>query len=141
MDVDNEENSEEDSPEMYTIEESNTNGEADEKVDKNGSSGETNIDDEEIKALQKSLVEEPYNYSTHLTLINKLRTLGKMDLLRAARETMSSIYPLTTELWLNWIDDEIKLATTSDYEADVIKLYEQAVNDYVCKFLPHYIKL
>jgi len=94
----------------------------------------------EVKALEASLSTNPYDYSSHVTLINKLHTMGELDRLRAARNNMSNLYPLSPELWLAWISDEIKLATTDDQKTEVIKLCERAIQDYVCKFFLDFLK-
>jgi len=94
----------------------------------------------EVKALEASLSTNPYDYSSHVTLINKLHTMGELDRLRAARNNMSNLYPLSPELWLAWISDEIKLATTDDQKTEVVKLCERAIQDYVCKFFLDFLK-
>ncbi|KYM98312.1 PREDICTED: squamous cell carcinoma antigen recognized by T-cells 3-like [Cyphomyrmex costatus] len=85
----------------------------------------------EVKALEASLSKNPYDYSSHVALIDKLHTMGELDRLRAARNNMSTIYPLSSELWLAWISDEIKLATTDDQKTEIVKLCERAIQDYL----------
>ena len=72
-----------------------------------------------------------YDYTKHVQLIEKLESSGELELIRAARERMSKVYPLTPKLWLNWINDEIKIATTDDEKKAVLQLFDRAVNDYV----------
>ena len=64
-------------------------------------------------------------------MIEKLENCGELDLIRRARERMSQIYPLTPKLWLKWINDEIRIASTNDETSAVLKLFERAVSDYV----------
>lgn len=90
-------------------------------------------DEAEVRMLEASLTENPYDYTTHVTLIGKLHDMGELERLRAARENMSAKYPLSSELWLAWLRDEIKLATTPEQKAAVEILCERAVIDYLCK--------
>ncbi|XP_015185897.1 PREDICTED: squamous cell carcinoma antigen recognized by T-cells 3 [Polistes dominula] len=86
----------------------------------------------EIKALEALLAENPYDYSSHIKLIKKFQMMGELERLRNARENMSSMYPLSSELWLSWLRDEMKLAVSSEEKAEVVKLCERAVKDYLC---------
>ncbi|XP_076281936.1 spliceosome associated factor 3, U4/U6 recycling protein [Lasioglossum baleicum] len=92
---------------------------------------EEDADEAEVKVLEASLAQNPYDYASHVALINKLQKMGELERLRVARENMSSKYPLSPDLWLSWMRDEIKLATTSEQKAEVIKLCERAVKDYL----------
>lgn len=119
--------------------------ETEEKADKEAAGIESENDDEddedddedaneaEVKSLEVSLSTNPYDYATHVALIKKLHTMGELDRLRAARNNMSNMYPLSPELWLVWISDEIKLATTDEQKAEIAELCERAIKDYVCK--------
>lgn len=71
-----------------------------------------------------------YNYDVHIQLINKLRSSGELELLRDARERMSSVFPLTPQLWLEWVADEKQLATNNDDKLKIIELFERAIGDY-----------
>lgn len=95
---------------------------------------EEDADEAEVKLLEASLAQNPYDYASHVALINKLQRMGELERLRAARENMSSKYPLSPELWLSWLHDEIKLATTPEQKAEIVNLCERAVKDYLCKF-------
>ncbi|KAL0105947.1 hypothetical protein PUN28_015987 [Cardiocondyla obscurior] len=92
---------------------------------------EDDVNEAEVKFLEASLSANSYDYSTHKALINKLHAMGELDRLRAARNNMSNIFPLSPELWLVWLNDEIKLATTNEQKAEVIELCERAVKDYM----------
>nr|XP_003704670.1 PREDICTED: squamous cell carcinoma antigen recognized by T-cells 3-like [Megachile rotundata] len=92
---------------------------------------EEDADEAEVKILEASLAQNPYDYASHISLINKLQRMGELERLRAARENMSTKYPLSPELWLSWMRDEIKLATTPEQKAEVVKLCERAVKDYL----------
>ncbi|XP_029163172.1 LOW QUALITY PROTEIN: squamous cell carcinoma antigen recognized by T-cells 3-like [Nylanderia fulva] len=109
-----------------------------EKIDEVGSDDDDEDDDDEeeaadeaeVKSLQAILTENPYDYATHVALINKLHKMGELDRLRTARDNMSNMYPLSPDLWLSCIRDEIKLAVTPEQKAEVVKLCERAVKDY-----------
>lgn len=92
---------------------------------------EEDADEAEVKLLETSLAQNPYDYATHIAIINKLQRMGELERLRAARENMSLKFPLSPELWLSWMRDEIKLATTPEQKAEVVKLCERAVKDYL----------
>ncbi|XP_011641239.1 squamous cell carcinoma antigen recognized by T-cells 3-like [Pogonomyrmex barbatus] len=117
---------------------SDTDGNAVEEAAKDESESDdddSDDDDEnaeaEVKSLEASLSTNPYEYSNHVALIKKLRAMGELDRLRTAQNNMSKIYPLSPELWYGWISEEIKLATTEEQKADVVKLCERAIKDYM----------
>ncbi|XP_076243028.1 spliceosome associated factor 3, U4/U6 recycling protein isoform X2 [Calliopsis andreniformis] len=107
-----------------------TDNESMDSQDENDEDDE-DADEAEVKIFEASLAQNPYDYASHVALINKLQRMGELTRLRAAREDMSSKYPLSPELWLSWMRDEIKLATTSEQKAEVVKLCERAVKDYL----------
>lgn len=39
-----------------------------------------------------------------------------------------------TELWLDWLKDEIPLAKEDSEREKIYELFERAVKDYICKF-------
>ena len=79
----------------------------------------TNI---EIETLEASLKAQPNNYGLHVRLI---KTLPKGSTrLESARQTFSKMFPLTPELWTEWIEDE-------NYSPRKMNLYERALEDYL----------
>lgn len=86
----------------------------------------------ELVALRDIVQSNPYNYQSHLNYITLSRQYTNLDHLRFAREKMSEIYPLTEQLWLEWIHDEklLLLATTTE-DDHLIQLFERAINDYL----------
>ncbi|XP_011499357.1 PREDICTED: squamous cell carcinoma antigen recognized by T-cells 3 [Ceratosolen solmsi marchali] len=88
-------------------------------------------DESEIHLLEKKLTQNPYDYESHKLLISKFHKMGDLDRLRFARENMSSKYPLTPDLWLSWLRDEIKLATTPEQKCAVVEICERAITDYL----------
>ncbi|XP_001602582.2 squamous cell carcinoma antigen recognized by T-cells 3 [Nasonia vitripennis] len=107
----------------------------DKDMEDEDSDGNSDDEDEaneaEVRLIEAKLATDPYDYDTHKKLIEKLQSMGELERLRAARESMSQKYPLTTEIWLSWLRDEIKLAETSEEKKAVIELCERAVNDYL----------
>ncbi|XP_066592775.1 squamous cell carcinoma antigen recognized by T-cells 3-like [Prorops nasuta] len=89
------------------------------------------VNEAEVKVLETALAQNPYDYSSHIGLIVKLQKMGELDRLRTARENMSLKYPLSPELWLSWMKDEINLATSLEQKANVVQLCERAVKDYL----------
>lgn len=68
-----------------------------------------------------------------MDLITVLKKLVDLDKLRFARKQMSKRFPLTTDLWTDWLQDEINLATSTREKEQIIDLFETAVKDYLCK--------
>lgn len=158
MDVEDEKNNEERASQEDTNEaeeEKMTVSEIDEqmdvKVDDKSESESSDDDDEddnddedaneaEVKSLETNLLKNSYDYGSHVALINKLQKMGELERLRIARENMSIVYPLSPELWLSWIKDEINCAYTAEQKDNIVKLCKRAVNDYLCKPLFHIYK-
>ena len=86
----------------------------------------------ELVVLRDIVQTNPYNYQSHINYITLSRQYTNLDHLRLAREKMSEIYPLTEQLWLEWIHDEklLLLATTKE-DTHLIQLFERAINDYL----------
>ncbi len=85
---------------------------------------------------------QPLDYQAHVDLIQALRSLSEVDALRLARQSMHKVFPLTqgistpvsdVDLWLEWVQDEVSLASTPQEYKNIIHLYSQAVNDYLSK--------
>lgn len=51
--------------------------------------------------------------------------------LREARENANRIFPFTPELWLEWLTDESKIASSEDEKMALNELFERAVKDYM----------
>ncbi|KAI8603478.1 hypothetical protein EDD21DRAFT_30438 [Dissophora ornata] len=84
-----------------------------------------------IATLRASLEANPNQYEQHTQIIVLLKGAVMLEELRAAREAMSSAYPLSEELWLEWIGDETNLATSEDEKKHVLELYGRATSDYL----------
>ncbi|XP_016064223.1 PREDICTED: squamous cell carcinoma antigen recognized by T-cells 3 isoform X2 [Miniopterus natalensis] len=86
----------------------------------------------EIERLEEQLSINVYDYNCHVDLIRLLRLEGELTKVRAARQKMSEIFPLTEELWLEWLHDEISMALDGLDREHVYDLFEKAVKDYIC---------
>ena len=99
-------------------------------------SSEEQIDDEKqetaLLALAEAVKSNPYNYQGHVNYIALARECGNLEHLRLARQSMSEIFPLTEQLWLDWLRDEQQLTvSTADRQQELTDLFERATNDYL----------
>ncbi|XP_052511074.1 squamous cell carcinoma antigen recognized by T-cells 3 isoform X2 [Budorcas taxicolor] len=86
----------------------------------------------EIERLEEQLSINVYDYNCHVDLIRLLRLEGELTKVRMARQKMSEIFPLTEELWLEWLHDETSMAAGGLDREHVCGLFESAVKDYIC---------
>uniref|UniRef100_A0AAZ3SSZ8 RRM domain-containing protein n=1 Tax=Oncorhynchus tshawytscha TaxID=74940 RepID=A0AAZ3SSZ8_ONCTS len=86
----------------------------------------------EIQRLEEQLSINAFDYNCHVDLIKLLRQEGELPPLRKARQKMSELFPLTEEIWLDWLKDEIRLTEEEQNREKVYKLFEMAVKDYIC---------
>ena len=114
--------------------------EDDDNDDDNGDASDDSSDDQidddkqdaELATLNAKVQENPFNYQSHIDYINLAREYGNLDHLRSARQKMSEVFPLTEQLWLDWLGDEQKLLTTDvTKKQELVELFERAVNDYL----------
>mgnify|MGYP001033361197 FL=1 len=104
--------------------------------DDDDDSSEDDVDDSkqetELVTLRQSIQSDPYNYQSYINYITLSQQYGNFEHLRFARQAMSEVFPLTPQLWLEWIRDEIKFVTsTTEENKDIIQLFERALNDYL----------
>jgi hypothetical protein len=60
--------------------------------------------------------------------------LGDLDRLRKARQEMASIFPLSEQLWSEWLSDEETLVSSPEETKQHTLLYKQALKEFMCKF-------
>ncbi|XP_022913812.1 squamous cell carcinoma antigen recognized by T-cells 3 [Onthophagus taurus] len=100
------------------------------------SSSDGNEDEEEklIEAraaeLEQQVSANPYLYDNHVELTELYRKLGDLTSMRAAYERFSTAYPLTATIWLQWIQDEIKISQTDKEKRRILDLFKKAIRDY-----------
>ncbi|GFR93553.1 squamous cell carcinoma antigen recognized by T-cells 3, partial [Elysia marginata] len=124
--------------EMETIDDT---GKEDVNLDNEDEQGDSSSDDSEVDesdkqneakyhALSKKISQNPYLYDAHKDRIAVLRKMDDLQKLRDAREEMSKYFPLTEELWLDWLKDETPLALDEQERKKLGKLFERALHDY-----------
>ncbi|GAV03409.1 hypothetical protein RvY_13836-2 [Ramazzottius varieornatus] len=110
--------------------------EMEEDDEEESSASEEEVDEEheaaKLQQLQDAVTADPFDYDSHTLLINQAKKCAELDILRAARQRMSEIFPLTSELWRSWIADETRLHDKDNQNevAAIVSLYERAVKDY-----------
>ncbi|KAI8969015.1 hypothetical protein BDF20DRAFT_916429 [Mycotypha africana] len=85
---------------------------------------------EAIPSIMEKLSEDNTRYDLHVQLIGLLKKAGFDDQLEEARLAMHDIYPLSEDLWLDWINDTKKHANTVEGQAKLQDLYNKAEQDY-----------
>ncbi|KAL0979339.1 hypothetical protein UPYG_G00183830 [Umbra pygmaea] len=86
----------------------------------------------EIQRLEEQLSINAFDYNCHVDLIKLLRQEGELPRLRKARQKMSELFPLTEEIWLDWLKDEIHFTEEEPNREKIYELFERAVKDYIC---------
>ncbi|XP_054904958.1 squamous cell carcinoma antigen recognized by T-cells 3 [Poeciliopsis prolifica] len=86
----------------------------------------------EIQRLEEQLSINAFDYNCHVDLIKLLQQEGELFRLQKARQKMSELFPLTEEIWLDWLKDEIRLTEEDSNREKVYELFERAVKDYIC---------
>eukprot|EP00842_Homolaphlyctis_polyrhiza_P003128 jgi/Hompol1/3816/HPOL_003362-RA len=85
----------------------------------------------ELTALFERIQANSLDYDAHVALIAALKQLGDIESLRQARRAIAAVFPLTQELWMDWIADEQRLAAEPHEKQALIDLFELAVVDYL----------
>ena len=97
-----------------------------------------------VTALRAAVSANPASYEAHLALVQALQQEPESsEALREAREAFAAAFPLSPELWAEWIADESTAAAEdSAGQLHVKSLYERAFQDYQCASLwPGYLAL
>ena len=68
----------------------------------------------QVQSLKDAILKNPYDYESYLTLIGLLKKAGEFLDLRSVRKSFAEHYPLSSEIWLDWIQDEQKVATSPE---------------------------
>ncbi len=66
-----------------------------------------------------------------LQYIEVLRKCKLNVQLRSAHERMSGLFPLSEQLWMEWVNDELAQVQSAEDIARVQGLFDQAVQDYL----------
>ncbi|KAG9354945.1 hypothetical protein JZ751_001658 [Albula glossodonta] len=107
-------------------------GVEDSDEDEDDSSDDEKENEAEIQRLEEQLSINAFDYNCHVDLIKLLRQEGELLRLRRARQKMSELFPLTEEIWLDWLKDEIRMTEEEPNREKVNELFEKAVKDYIC---------
>jgi len=107
-------------------------------TDVNESNSDSDSDDDQddkekeikINALSKEISQNPYIYDNHVERIKLLKEIGDLHRLRDARESMSTHFPLSEDIWLDWLRDEVSLVSTPAERDKVESLFNKAFQDY-----------
>ncbi|XP_020791106.1 squamous cell carcinoma antigen recognized by T-cells 3 isoform X2 [Boleophthalmus pectinirostris] len=100
--------------------------------DEADSSEDEKENEAEIQRLEEQLSINAFDYNCHVDLIKLLKQEGELLRLRKARQKMSELFPLTEEIWLDWLKDEIRLTEEESNREKVYEIFERAVKDYIC---------
>ncbi|XP_031498749.1 uncharacterized protein LOC116263234 [Nymphaea colorata] len=100
------------------------------------SSADSDSDDSEdealdIRTLERAVQDSPNDYDAQVKYIKSLRKAGEIEKLRAARESMSALFPLTPTMWQEWASDESSLSTSPEALTTVKNIYERGVQEYL----------
>lgn len=107
-------------------------GEENSDEDEADSSEDEKENEAEIQRLEEQLSINAFDYNCHVDLIKLLKQEGELIRLRKARQKMSELFPLTEEIWLDWLKDEIRLTEEEPNREKVYELFEKAAKDYIC---------
>ena len=82
---------------------------------------------------EPDVIPAPFDYNGHVERIKRLRAKKDHVRLQSAREAMLSNFPLSPQLWLDWIADERKKTSsfTQEGRAAIVDLFDKAVQDYL----------
>lgn len=110
----------------------------------------TETESQTVTDLLNHLGESSYAYDSHLQLISLLHkgfvthslppegsdepgqdphTFGLLAELRQARESMDSRFAVGEDIWLDWLSDEVTLASSSEERIAVTELFQKSVQD------------
>jgi len=99
-------------------------------------SGHEVVDESYLDRVEVKLRNNISDFNLHIEYVEAVRnanekTAGEfMERLKSAREHMSQIFPLPSEVWSSWIQDESRTATTDEENERIILLYKRALEDY-----------
>ncbi|CAO3571089.1 unnamed protein product [Mortierella alpina] len=86
---------------------------------------------EAVATLKSALHDNPNQYEQHTQLITLLKSADMLEELRAAREAMNAVFPLSEELWMEWIEDESNMAASDEEKKHILELYRRATSEYL----------
>ncbi|KAB7501239.1 Squamous cell carcinoma antigen recognized by T-cells 3 [Armadillidium nasatum] len=103
-------------------------------VEMSSDESDTQDDEKELENIsyyKAKINENPLHYDSYIGLITAYRKIGELEELRKSRETMNKIYPLSPDLWMDWVSDEQKICTSKEERKYVIELFKRSVKEYM----------
>ena len=86
---------------------------------------------QEVALIELQLAENPAQYELHARLLRLLRSLHETDALRTARLRMADLFPLTADLWQEWLDDDKQRMDSLDDQLRLLALHQRSCRDYL----------
>lgn len=84
---------------------------------------------EYIELLGK-IQEDKYNYDNYVKLLDIAHRMTDLDKIRQSAEIFASVYPLSPDIWLRWLNSEQSVSSTPEQLLETDKLYRRALGDY-----------
>jgi hypothetical protein len=89
-----------------------------------------------IRNLEKKFESDKENYDTLFKLIYLYKLNNEKTKLKTMREYTQNLFPLSDDMWIVWIKDELENAKDFDSKYALIKShFEKALSDFMCNFL------
>eukprot|EP00798_Chlamydomonas_sp_ICE-L_P021550 gene21550-28543_t len=91
------------------------------------------MSDEDMNAMmafEQELEKNPKLYDKHIEYIALLRKCRLRERLCEAHEKMADHFPLSEQLWTEWVNDELKHVESTEDVQRIQKLFGRAVKDY-----------
>eukprot|EP00736_Rhodelphis_marinus_P007117 Rmarinus@m.26089 len=98
--------------------------------DSSSDSSDSEAAGENLEQLKNSLAESG-TYDAYASYWRALRSAGELDELRRVREAMSEKYPVEPALFLEWCEDEGRLASSIDEKNAVLAIYRRGLDTYL----------
>ena len=81
--------------------------------------------------LEQCLQDNPADYNAHVRHVSLLRACRLREKLREARAAFQRAYPLTENMWLEWVEDESEALETMEDVARLETLLQKSHEDYL----------
>ncbi|KAF5828241.1 hypothetical protein DUNSADRAFT_17991 [Dunaliella salina] len=94
---------------------------------------EVELDPQQLDKLMKieGELETAPDYSKMIEYIGLLRQAKLRARLRSAYERMASLFPMTEQLWLDWVNDELEQVRSEEDIDRIQHIFQQATQDYL----------
>lgn len=99
--------------------------------DSDSSDGEEDALEKRAVELESQIGNYAYSYDAHVELVGIYKKLLNLKKMRESYERFHQHFPLTAQLWLDWIRDEMRVANTENEKKYIFDLFNKAVEDYL----------